>query len=52
MAYSFTAKNGTTYYLHSRGRLFYFSKDPKDGVDLPQGYEVMDTGRLPVLKKK
>lgn len=54
MAFSYKNSKGNTYYLHSRGRLFYFSKDPAGAIDLPPGYQAMEsqaTG-LPLLKKK
>ena len=54
MAYSYTNSKGTTYYLHTNGKMFFFSKEVKEGaVDtLPAGRMVveMKTG-LPVLKK-
>jgi hypothetical protein len=55
MAYAHTNSKGTTYYLHSNGKMFYFSKEVKDtgALDaLPAGYKVveMKTGML-VLKK-
>jgi hypothetical protein len=55
MAYSHTNSKGTTYYLHSNGKMFYFSKEIKESgaLDaLPAGYNVveMKTGML-VLKK-
>lgn len=54
MAYSHTNSKGTTYYLHSNGKMFFFSKEIKDGAldAVPAGYEVveMKTGML-VLKK-
>lgn len=54
MAYSYTNSKGTTYYLHTNGKMFFFSKEIKEGaVDtLPAGRMVveMKTG-LPVLKK-
>lgn len=54
MAYSHTNSKGNTYYLHSNGRMFFFSKEVKDGAldALPAGYNVveMKTGML-VLKK-
>ncbi|MEN9563127.1 MAG: hypothetical protein RIR73_1371 [Chloroflexota bacterium] len=54
MAYAHTNSKGTTYYLHSNGRMFFFSKEVKDGAldALPAGYNVveMKTGML-VLKK-
>ena len=55
MAYAHTNSKGTTYYLHSKGRMFFFSKEIKEGAldAVPAGYDVveMKTG-LPVLKKK
>ena len=54
MAYSHTNSKGATYYLHSNGKMFYFSKEVKDGAldAVPAGYNVveMKTGML-VLKK-
>ena len=54
MAYAHTNSKGTTYYLHSNGRMFFFSKEVKDGAldAVPAGYNVveMKTG-MPVLKK-
>ena len=32
MAYAHTNSKGTTYYLHSNGRMFFFSKEIKDNV--------------------
>lgn len=54
MAYAHTNSKGTTYYLHSNGKMFFFSKEVKDGAldAVPAGYNVveMKTG-MPVLKK-
>jgi hypothetical protein len=54
MAYGHTNSKGVTYYLHSKGRMFFFSKEVKEGAldAVPAGYNVveMKTG-LPVLKK-
>jgi hypothetical protein len=54
MAYAHTNSKGVTYYLHSNGRMFYFSKEIKaSALDaVPAGYQVveMKTGML-VLKK-
>jgi len=55
MAFSHTNSKGVTYYLHSNGKMFYFSKEvkPTGALDaLPAGYNVveMKTGML-VLKK-
>jgi hypothetical protein len=54
MAYSHTNSKGATYYLHSNGKMFFFSKEVKPGAldAVPAGYNVveMKTGML-VLKK-
>lgn len=54
MAYSHTNSKGTTYYLHSKGKMFFFSREVKEGAleALPAGYTVaeMKTGML-VLKR-
>ncbi|MBI4043344.1 MAG: hypothetical protein HY393_00875 [Candidatus Diapherotrites archaeon] len=54
MGYSTKAKNGKTYYLHQKGKLFFFSSNPLNSIELPAGYEVIEgvkTG-LPLLKRK
>jgi len=54
MAYAHTNSKGTTYYLHSKGRMFFFAKEIKEGAldAVPEGYNVveMKTGML-ALKK-
>ncbi len=54
MAYGHTNSKGTTYYLHAKGKMFFFSKEVKEGAldAVPEGYHVaeMKTGLL-VLKK-
>ena len=54
MAYAHTNSKGATYYLHSNGRMFFFSKEIKENAldAVPEGYNVveMKTGML-VLKK-
>ncbi len=55
MAFSYKNKRGITFWLHQRGRLFFFSRDPEGAVDLPPGkWEVIENERtgLPMLKKK
>lgn len=54
MGYEHTNSRGTKYHLHARGKLFYFSKDASDSIDLPDGYTVVENQRtgLPMLKKK
>jgi len=52
--FSYTNKRDKTYYLHQRGKLFYFSKDPMHGVDKPDNMTVVENKQtgLPLLKKK
>lgn len=54
MVCEFTNKKGVKYYLHSRGKLLFFSKDPKDAIDLPAGMVIIENERtgLPMVKKK
>ncbi|MBN2202620.1 MAG: hypothetical protein JW700_00315 [Candidatus Aenigmarchaeota archaeon] len=54
MAYSHTNSKGNTYWLHSKGRLFFFSKKPEDAIDLPENLEVFENSRtgLPMVRKK
>ena len=55
MAYAHTNSKGNTYYLHAKGKMFFFSKEIKEGAldAVPAGYKVaeMKTGLL-VLKKE
>lgn len=58
MGYEHTNSKGQKYYLHARttpkgAKLFFFSKNPADSIDLPEVYEVIEgpTG-LPMVKKK
>ena len=53
MGYEHTNSKGNKYYLHSKGRLFFFSKKPEEGIDLPAGYKVVEnqTTGLPMIKK-
>ncbi len=54
MGYAHTNSKGKTYHLHSRGRLFFFSKNEEDSIDLPEGYTVIEnqTTGLPLIKKQ
>jgi hypothetical protein len=55
MVYEHTNSKGKKYFLHGKGRLFYFSGTQKDNaIDLPEGYDVVENQRtgLPMLKKK
>jgi hypothetical protein len=54
MAYSHTNSKGQTYWLHQKGSLFFFSKNPEDAIDLPPHLEVFENPRtgLPMVRKK
>lgn len=59
MGFSYTNKKGVTYWLHEKegkggAKLFYFSKNPENSVDLPEGFEVVENEKtgLPIIKKK
>ncbi len=54
VGYSHKNSKGNTYHLHSKGRLFFFSKEPKGSIELPVGYKVIENKKtgLPMLKKK
>ncbi len=61
--FSHTNRKGDVYYLHTKEvklrsgrvqRIFFFSKDSSGSIDMPEGYEVIESERtgLPLLKKK
>jgi hypothetical protein len=59
MAYSKVNSRGQTYWLHSRegrggAKLFFFSKDATDSIDLPDRLTVIENARtgLPMVKRK
>lgn len=55
MGYSHKNSRGQTYWLHTRGgKLFFFSKNEMDSVDLPSHLTVIENSRtgLPMVKKK
>lgn len=53
MVFSCKNKKGVEFWLHSRGKLFFFSKNPEGAIDLPENLTVIEgpTG-LPMVKKK
>jgi len=54
MGFEHTNSRGVKYFLHQRGKLFFFSKSPESGIGLPPGFDVVEnkiTG-LPMLKRK
>jgi hypothetical protein len=59
MVYEYVNSKGMKYYLHIRegkggAKLFFFSKDPTGGIDLPSDMQVVENPRtgLPLVKKK
>ncbi|MFH1751608.1 MAG: hypothetical protein ABH821_01570 [archaeon] len=54
MGYEHKNSREVMYYLHQKGRLFFFSKKSAGGIDLPAGYLVIENKKtgLPMLKKK
>lgn len=53
MAYEHTNFKGVKFFLHSRGKLLFFSKKPEDAIDLPAGLKVIENPKtgLPMVKK-
>jgi len=59
VSYSHKNSRGITYWLHGRegkggAKLFFFSKDQSDSIDLPDGMEVFENPRtsLPMVRRK
>jgi len=59
VGYEHTNSRGQKYYLHSRegrggAKLFFFSKNPADSIDLPENMIAIENERtgLPMVKKK
>lgn len=54
MVCAYTNSKGKEYYLHKKGRLYYFSKKKVGGVEMPEGYVIVENAStgLPMLKKK
>ncbi len=55
MAYEKINGRGVKYYLHQRGKLYFFSKSADGAIDLPPGnWDVIENAKtgLPMLKKK
>ncbi len=54
MAYSHKNSRGETYWLHSKGKLFFFSRNAEGSIDLPSHLEVFENSRtsLPMVRKK
>lgn len=56
MVYEHTNSKGQKYFLHQKGRLYFFSKTLREenAIDLPEGMTVVENSRtgLPMVKKK
>jgi hypothetical protein len=54
VAYSHKNSKGDTFWLHSKGKLFFFSRKPEESIDLPSHLEVFENQRtmLPMVRKK
>ncbi len=59
MGYEHTNSKGQKYYLNNavgkNGQtIYFFSKQPKKPVDMPEGFKVIESPltKLPILKKK
>lgn len=54
MVCEYTNSRGKKYFLHHKGKLLYFSTDPKNAIDLPEGMTIVENQRtgLPMVKKK
>lgn len=54
MAYEHTNSKGQKFWLHNRGKLFFFSKSPEGAIDLPSHLEVFENKRtgLPMVRRK
>ncbi|MEM0360313.1 MAG: hypothetical protein QXK06_03180 [Candidatus Diapherotrites archaeon] len=52
--FAYTNKKGVTYYLHKKGKLFFFSKDPMNAIDKPADMYVVENKQtgLPLVKRK
>lgn len=54
MAYEYINKKGQKYYLHSNGRLTFFSKKSEKAIELPPNMRIVENPKtgLPFIKKK
>jgi len=54
MVYEHTNSKGQKYYLHQKGKLFFFSKNQEGAIDLPTDFEVFENSRthLPMVRRK
>ena len=54
MAYEHTNSKNQKFWLHQKGRLFFFSKIQEGSIDLPDYLEIFENSRthLPMVRKK
>jgi hypothetical protein len=54
MAYSQKNSKGDTFWLHSKGKLYFFSRNAEGAIDLPPHLETFENPRtsLPMVRKK
>ena len=54
MAFSQKNSKGDTFWLHSKGKLYFFSRKPEESIDLPEGMETFENSRtcLPMVRRK
>jgi len=54
MAYEHVNSKGQKFWLHQKGKLFFFSKIQDDSIDLPSEMEVFENSRthLPMIRRK
>ncbi len=55
MAFEYKNSRGKKYFLHQKGKLYYFSGEKKENaIDLPPGYSIVENNKtgLPMLRKK
>jgi hypothetical protein len=54
MAYSQKNSKGDTFWLHSKGKLYFFSRIPEGAIDLPMEMETFENARtcLPMVRRK
>jgi len=55
MAYEHTNSKGQKYWLHQKGKLFFFSKNAEGAIDLPSNdFEIIENTKtgLPMVRRK
>ena len=54
MVYEHTNSKNQKFWLHQRGKLFFFSKSHEGAIELPSHLEVFENSRthLPMVRKK